>query len=404
MTEQETDVLIIGGGLIGASLLLALRGAGYRTLMIEAQPYSDTLRPDFDARTLALSPASATILDMLGLWPLLAEDTTAIDTIHVSEQFRFGTAQLNAKPHEPLGYVVELQVIHRALHRLLQPNQLLAPAQLIRLDAEQGLATVLYGQEERVIKTRLLVAADGGQSTVRRLTGLSVRTKNYNQHALVANIGLGRDHNQCAYERFTATGPLAMLPMTHRRAAMIWCMPPDEAQRLQALDERSFLRHLQRTFGYKLGRLVKAGHRTTFPLRQVTMPQKADWPLVFVGNAAQTLHPVAGQGFNLGLRDVAALAQCLIQNGIQPAALSAYVTMRHHDQTAVTRLTDGLIRVFGSRLPGLGTGRSFGLMVMNQSPFLKSLLSHYARGYAGIVPDLVCGIGLDKERADATDL
>lgn len=398
MTDQQVDILIIGGGLIGAALMLALVNKGLNCLLIEAQPLRTGLQDDFDARTLALSPASINILTMLGVWNGLGSKATAIKTIHVSEQFRFGTARLKATVNEVLGYVIELPIIQQAFNQRLNPDCFLAPAQLVELDREQGVATIQHGDKIQRIQAQLIVGADGGQSALRRLSGLSVTNNDYDHQALVTNIGLSRDHRHCAYERFTQQGPLAMLPLTQQRAALVWCLPPEQAQQLATVEEKQFLKQLQQSFGYKLGRFVKAGRREIFPLKKAVMPETVRWPLVFIGNAAQTLHPVAGQGFNLGLRDVAALAQCIIQLGLNPAMLTSYQAMRKADQTAIIGLTDGLIRLFNSRLPGLGLGRSLGLMMMDNIPLLKSILGHYARGYGGIVPDLACKIALDEER------
>lgn len=167
------------------------------------------------------------------------------------------------------------------------------------------------------------------------------------------------------------------------------------------MPESAFLTRLQQTFGYKLGRFIKVGRRAVYPLHQIVMPQTVHWPVIFVGNAAHTLHPVAGQGFNLGLRDMAALAQAILEKGITTAMVETYQHMRHHDQQAIVQFTDGLVRLFGSRLPGLGVGRSLGMMLMDNSPLLKSILAHYARGYAGVVPDLACGITLTEGVAHA---
>ncbi|MDX1836178.1 2-octaprenyl-6-methoxyphenyl hydroxylase [Legionella taurinensis] len=394
MVDEQVDILIVGGGLIGAALMLALANSPYRVLMIEALPYSTLLKDDFDTRTLALSPASVTILNMLKLWPSIAPDATSITTIHVSEQGRFATTRLQGGEDNPLGYVVPLQAIQRAVYPLLTPQQVAAPAKLISWDNDERLAVIDDGQGLRRITTQLLIAADGGQSTVRQLLNLPAHGKDYHQHAVIANIGLNRDHHHVAYERFTRNGPLALLPMTNRRSALVWCLPPAEAKAVSALPEPQFLRRLQQVFGYKLGRFIKVGERAVYPLKQIVMPETVQWPVIFVGNAARTLHPVAGQGFNLGLRDMAALAQVIVEQGINPAMVEQYQAMRLHDQQAIIHFTDGLVTLFGSRIPGLGAGRNLGMMVMDNAPLLKFILSHYARGYAGVVSDLACGITL----------
>ncbi|CEK09183.1 2-octaprenyl-6-methoxyphenyl hydroxylase [Legionella hackeliae] len=395
MTDKKVDILIVGGGLTGATLMLALAAKGFNTVLIDASRLSDKINADFDARSLALSPASVRILEMLNVWPLLRRNATAIHSIQVSDQHHFGATRLEGKPSNPLGYVVEIQYINQAIHQLLPHTAVLAPVQLQALDKENSVATISTATGTVNIHAQLIVAADGSESAVRRLLNLSAKKKDYGQQAIVANIGLARSHHNCAYERFTASGPLALLPMTENRASLVWAVAPEEAKRLLNLSEKEFLNTLQQAFGYRLGRLVRVGQRMIFPLRQVVMSKQGVWPFVFVGNAAHTLHPVAGQGFNLGLRDVAALAQCIIQRGLNPSMLQHYELMRQHDQRSIVNLTDGLIKIFTSRLPGLSLARNLGLIAVDNLPFLKRSLAYYARGFAGITPDLVCGIELD---------
>ncbi len=394
--EESIDILIVGGGLAGAALLLALANTGYRCLLIEAQCFSERISPDFDARTLALSPASIRILQMLNVWPLLQAHATAIEAIYVSEQAHFGGTRLYRKNEELLGAVLEMQHINQALHSLLDKDSILAPARLINWDNEKHIALVQQGEQTRQIKTRLLVAADGLNSMVRKLLNLPAEVKDYHQVALAANIGLSRSHANSAYERFTSMGPMAILPMSGQRSSLIWAMPPAAGQELMALDDRAFLSRVQTVFGYKLGRFLKAGKRHLFPLQQAIMPMQIQWPVVFVGNAAHTLHPVAGQGFNLGLRDVATLAQLIIEKGLNPPMLSHYQSMRRYDQTAISYFTDGLVELFTSPLPGVGLARRLGLMAMDNSPMLQKLLTYHARGFSGHVPDLACGIPLEQ--------
>lgn len=394
MADDTVDILIVGGGLAGAVLMLALANLGYRTLLVEAKPFSDRVQTDFDARSLALSPASVQILQMLQIWPLLQEHATAIESIHVSEQRHFGSAYLGGDKKTPLGFVVEIQHINQALHQLLNPQRIMAPAQLTAYDAAFGIATINNGVSQSTVHSRLVVAADGADSVVRQLCGLPAQLKDYNQSAIVANIGLARSHRHRAFERFTSSGPLALLPMTDQRASLVWALPPPEAGRLMLMDEDLFLNHLQRAFGYRLGRLLNVGRRVSYPLRQVIMPQCAVGSVVFVGNAAHTLHPVAGQGFNLGLRDVAMLVQCIVNHGLGDSMLRIYQESRHVDQTAMACFTDGLVELFISKLPGATIARGAGLIVLDNVPVLKNLLVRYARGFAGHIPDLVCGIPL----------
>lgn len=396
MAEQDVDILIIGGGLTGASLMIALRELGFSCLLIERKSFEDKISPDFDARSLALAPASVSILSMLGVWPLLQEHATPIQRIHVSDQHRFGSSRLHAEPHKPLGYVVEMQYINRALHQLLEPKQILAPATLTHLDMTQQEARFQTVTGEHRVRAKLIVAADGAESTVRSLCQMSATIKKYQQQAIVANIGLAKKHDYQAFERFTQDGPIALLPMPGDKMSLVWAMSPQQAQELLAVDDKAFLTQLQQAFGYRLGRFIKVGARSSFPLQQLLMHQQIKWPVVFVGNAAHTLHPVAGQGFNLGLRDVATLAQCIAQQGLNKAMLDTYFKLRQSDQRLIINFTNGLINLFTSRLPGIGLARDLGLILLDNSAFLKNCLSRYAQGYSGIIPDLVCQIALDK--------
>ncbi len=397
---RKVDLLIIGGGLTGATLLLAMQRLGYSTLLLEASSFEDKIDPDFDARSLALSPATQKVLNTLGVWSYLQDFAVPIDLIHVSDQHRFGASRLTGAPNSPLGYVVEMQYINSALHRLLPVKQLMTPATLVALDQENRIATITTPDGEVQIQAKLIVAADGARSAVRSICQLPAKTKDYHQQAIVANIGLDKPHEYKAYERFTKHGPIAMLPMQGKKMSLVWANPTDKAERLMVLSDAAFLSELQKNFGYRLGRFVKVGKRFTYPLKQVLMPKQAQWPVVFVGNAAHTLHPVAGQGFNLGVRDVAALAQSIKIWGLNPEMLNHYIQSRTHDQKVITRFTDGLIHLFNSRVPGIGIARNMGLIALDTIPALKNLLARYAQGYGGVIPDLVCEIALDTQEVD----
>lgn len=394
MADEQVDVLIVGGGLTGAALMLALVGMGLRIRLVEAHGFNERISTNFDARTLALAPASMRILQMLGVWPQLLTHATPISSIHVSQTQRFGRALMNYSADNPAGFVVEMQHINSTLHHLLEYKNIIAPATLVSLDCQSGRAVIKEQEAEHTITAGLVVAADGARSTVRQLAGLPVNLKNYHQQAIVANIAINRSHHNRAWERFTATGAIALLPMSDNRLALVWALPPNDASQLMAMTDSDFLKQLQQAFGYRPGRFIKVGKRSMYPLQQAIMPKQTAWPLVFVGNAAHSLHPVAGQGFNLGLRDVAVLAQCINQYGLNADMLSHYQAMREYDQTAIIHLTDGLIQAFTSSLPGLGMLRGLGLLAFDNSGLLQTALTHHARGFSGVVPDLVCGITL----------
>lgn len=384
---EDVDVLVVGGGIVGSVLMRALPSS-LRTLLLDDKPISFA-REAFDARSIALSQSSIQVLKMLEIWPFLEKKYTPIRGVHVSEQGRFGHARLS-REGEALGAIVEMFVLSEAC--ALRSSSLLAPARLLDYNSETRCATVQIGSKERIIRTRLIVGADGANSSLRACCELPLIEKDYHQQALVANIGLQRSHRFWAYERFTSHGPLAMLPMTDNRAALIWVNSLERSALLQQLAEEDFLKALQAAFGYRLGRFVKLGQRTLYPLFQRVMPKKVHGSAVFIGNAAHTLHPIAGQGLNLGLRDAAMLAQCMIEFGATEDALRHYERARVNDEEVIIGSTDALIRLFGAKIPGLSTARGLGLLMLDNSTFLKALVSRYASGYGGVVPDLVCGI------------
>lgn len=398
MINKKIDIVIVGGGLIGATLLLALANKGYEILLIDNRPLGEKIQPPLDVRTLALSPASIRIAERINIWPLLREEATPIHSIHVSDQYHFGTTRLERKTGDSLGYVVEIQQINQALYQLINKDQILAPSQIISLELTKKLLTVKVNEKELTIQAKLIIAADGTDSKIRDLVGLKAKEKNYNQYAIVANIELARGHGNQAFERFTLSGPLALLPMRENKMSLVWAVSPEKAKQLMGMEKQKFLQILQIEFGYRVGKFIDLGQRGVFPLRQVIMPCQTKWPIVFVGNASHTLHPVAGQGFNLGLRDVAALAQCILSFGLQPSMLQQYESMRYTDQSIITKFTDLLIKVFTSQVPGISFARNIFLLVVDNSSFLKRQLSTYARGFGGLVSDLISGIDLPEER------
>jgi 2-octaprenyl-6-methoxyphenol hydroxylase len=397
VTNLDVDILIVGGGLIGGLLMLALESTNINCLLIDRKPLSNKIDADFDARSIALSTASVRILKNLNVWPLIAEHAAVINSIHVSEKGRFGNTKFQSDAFESLGYVVEMQHLNKAMYELLNFDKVLTGAILESFDKNINTATVKTKANKLSIKAKLIVAADGADSNMRNFCDLNCQIKDFQQHALIANIGLARDHKNIAYERFTKSGPLALLPMLNKRASLVWSLSPSEATKLMNMSDLEFLKKLELTFGYRLGKLIKVGQKAIYPLRQVIMPQTFEGSVVFIGNAAHTLHPVAGQGFNLGLRDVATLAQCIVQYGLENDVLKHYQKLRLHDQKAIKLITDGLITLFTKKIPGLGLARGLGLITLDNSSQLKQLFTSYTRGFIGLSPDLVCGIPLDLE-------
>lgn len=395
----KKDILIIGGGLTGATLLYALLKQGYDACLVDTHALHCDARESFDARTLALSPATKNIFYTLGLWEKIAEQITPIESIHVSQLGNFGATRFHAQPDNPLGYVCEMDWLGKSIYQQLPSQCLIAPAQLVSIDKDKNLAVIQRksDQETIVIQAQCVVGADGGFSSLRRMLGGVASIKKYPQQAIVANIGLKRDHACTAYERFTQNGTIALLPISRCKSALIWCVPEKDAQTYLSMSDDVFLRELQRQFGYRLGRLVRVGARSSFPLHEIIMPQAIDWPYVFIGNAAHTMHPVAGQGFNLGLRDVATLVQCIVQEGLEAKMLERYRAMRQTDQRIIIGLTDGLVKLFANQTYGFSSLRGLGLLAFDVLPGVRELFGYYARGFGGRVADLTSGIPLRRD-------
>jgi 2-octaprenyl-6-methoxyphenol hydroxylase len=407
----ECDVLIVGGGAVGSALACALAELPLDVVLVEALETAKLEQPSFDQRTTALANGSQKILSGLGVWPALKGHTEAIRTIHVSERGRFGAARIDAD-HEgvaALGYTVENAALGRALwERLSRAPRLtiIAPARVTRLTtAVEEVSAVIEPSAQRV-RARLVVAADGARSALRDSLGVAVEEHDYAQRALIFNCVTEVPLAGRAFERFTTNGPIAFLPLTGGRAAVIWTLPAAHAERIAALGVDEFRAELQAAFGYRLGRMGRIGERHIHALTRIkSAPQPAE-RAVLIGDAALRLHPVAGQGLNLALRDVATLAEVIADalEGARAAGLSAdvgaaavldrYRGWRAADQRRVSGFTHGLISLFGETALGFGIGRGLGLMAFDLLPGAKALLARQTMGRAGRLPRLARGLRL----------
>jgi len=402
---KEVDVAVVGGGMVGASFALALQATKLRTLLIEGVPPDSASQPSFDERTTALGNGSRQIFESLGVWKSMALEAAAIRSIHVSDAGRFGVARLDAQEQgvDAFGYVVPNRVIGRVLWQALRsaPNLTIAmPAKVEsaqRRDDGVILDIINDGVREQV-RAAVAVAADGAGSVLRSSAGIQARTEDYEQVAIVVNGATDRANSGEAFERFTPTGPLAVLPTAGGGYTVVWAVRPDKAQELVALDDAAFAAQLMAAFGWRAGRWVKVGKRHPYPLALSRAEETVAGRVVLIGNAAQALHPVAGQGFNLGLRDAATLAEMLAASVSAPdfdELLARFAAWRAEDRRGVTRFTDGLVKLFGSELPGLGLVRNFGLLLFDLSPSAKRALSRVSWGFAGRMPRLARGLPLE---------
>jgi len=404
-SQLEVDVAIVGGGMVGASLAAALAGGGRRLLLIESIPFGAAGQPSFDERTTALGNASRRIFEGLGVWDRIAPEAAAIRSIHVSDAGRFGFARLNAAEQgiDAFGYVVANRCIGAALLRALSAApelSLQVPARIedLAVTSECVRFSVLnQSGAASAVRSRLLVAADGAHSQVRAASGIAADVVDYRQVAVVANVAIDRPHEDRAFERFTRCGPLAVLPRHDGGVAVIWACAPQQARELLALDERSYLSHLQAQFGWRAGRFVRAGHRSSYPLKLTRAMAGTAARTVLIGNAAQSLHPVAGQGFNLGLRDAAILAEVIAATGGDvgaPAVLRQFIEWRARDRRGVVGFTDRLIRLFGDSRPGVALLRNLGLIAFDLTPPAKDALARVSAGFGGPTPRLARGLPL----------
>ena len=404
--HRQAEVLINGGGMIGLSLGVALAGAGVETVVLEKADPAAILEAAFDGRVSAITHGSRQALTAIGLWDDIAPSAEAILEIRVTD----GDSPLflhfdhRAVGDEPFGHIVENRHTRQALYAAAekQPRlQLIAPCRLRTL--ERGPAGVMAELEDgRRIAARVAVAADGRDSAWRRDAGITVTSWAYAQTGIVCTVAHERPHRGVAQERFLAAGPFAILPMTDdpvhgHRSSLVWTERADLAPSIMALGEAGFAAEMARRFGDYLGRLEVVGGRWSFPLGLSHATRYSDTRLVLVGDAAHAIHPISGQGLNLGLRDVAALAEVLVDArrlGLDigaPDVIDRYERWRRFDTAMLLAVTDGLNRLFSNDIAPIRLVRDLGLAAVNQAPPLKSFFMRHAMGAIGDLPRLARG-------------
>lgn len=414
---NSTDIAIIGGGMVGAALaaLLAAACDAWQITLIETFPLpaADTPlhQPSFDARSTAIAAGSAELLQQAGVWAALQLHATAIRQVHVSERGHAGGTVIDRRDlrAEALGYVIPNAWIGNVLLCHLQtcPNvRLLAPAQVRQLQPLAGgtrLRIAAAAGAETHIDCQLAVIADGAQSPLRQALGIATDVFDYGQTAIIANVAFDLPHRGIAYERFTEQGPLALLPLGERdqarECALVWTHPRAAADAVLALDDSAFLQALQARVGYRLGQCVRVGRRDSYPLQRILACEQVRSGIAVMGNAAHFLHPVAGQGFNLALRDCAALAQQLARaraagQGLgQLAVLQAYVQQQARDQQLTVGGSDLLTRLFSNASLPLAALRALGFIGLELVPAAKHWLSLQSMGQGGRKIDLHTAAG-----------
>lgn len=401
---QDYDVVIVGAGMVGASFALALlhdNPTPPRVLLVEASELrgaASPAQPGFDMRSTVLSASSVAYFVTLRLWPALATAAEPIRQIHVSDQGHLGSVRMRAEDEgvEALGHVVENAVLGQALNAALlsQPALTLrAPAQVLQLHPQPGGMGITLRQDGRdtQLSSALVVLAEGGRSGLCAQLGIGHREASYEQSAVIANVAFTRPHQGTAWERFTAKGPLALLPLGNHggqpRAALVWTHPAGDSEHMLSLPDTAFLQQLQRDFGHRAGRFTRVGKRFSYPLALQVADEQIRPGLVLLGNVAHALHPVAGQGFNLALRDALALAgnvRASLAQGFSPgsyARLNAYRAAVSDDQSLTIAFSDYMTRLFSSTSPTLALLRKAGMASIDLVPPLRRRFSRQAMGF-----------------------
>lgn len=407
--STNADIAIAGGGVVGAlaALMLSKRLPQQRITLIDAAALDAQ-----DPRTLALAYKTQQLFAQEGLWQgQAAKHAAAIEHIHVSDRGGAGSSTLHAPKQkvEALGYVVGAQYIQQDLMAACREQSninWLSETRVAGVQQHQDQVELsLQGKSAGALSARLLIAADGANSTTREQLGIQLQRTDYNQVALIANIELDKHHQQWAWERFTESGPIALLPRQGREVALVWCVSAEDAPALSALDDDAFIRQVQKAFGYRAGRFLKVKDRASYPLSLLLAERTVHHRAVVLGNACHTLHPIAGQGYNLGVRDVQSLVRTLTQGSSEDPGnyqqLLDYEEDRADDYKRIVGLTDGLVRVFSNKYPPLVAGRNLALLALRGCPLFNYPLARLAMGYRaqGTLPVATQGAERDNTGA-----
>ncbi|HSS46632.1 MAG TPA: FAD-dependent monooxygenase [Burkholderiales bacterium] len=374
MPPESAAIVIVGGGPVGAALALALRASSHSVLLLEARETTAN-----DPRPLALSHGSRLILERLKVWSAVKTPTPILN-IHISQRGGFGSSRLTAQEADvpALGYVVSYAELQSALQQALHGLEYLTGANVVRIEADENAVSAEFTHRgsTRKISAELLVLADGGRG-MEGVNGIKLREKDYHQCAVVTQVKTELPHRNMAFERFTPQGPVALLPFGEQ-FALVWATAPEDAGELLKFDDTAFLQRLHEHFGDRLGKFVAAAKRASFPLKLKYAADPTAQRVVILGNAAQTLHPVAGQGFNLGLRDAWELSEVILRTATQQLdtaeMLNAYRQRRKLDRGGGIFFTDMLLRIFSNDLAPLRAARGMALTALDVLPAAKRFL------------------------------
>ncbi len=404
--SPDYDVVIVGAGMVGASLACALSSSmatsNLRIAIIESVTLSNDQQPSYDDRGLTLSASSKRILEQIDVWQQVQAYATPIKKIHVSEQGRFGFTRLSADEvgRNELGNIVIARALGQALHKQMASYknvELICPAELkhFKRNNEMMELEITESGQTRIISAGLLVGADGSRSLVRRLADINTKEKDFKQTAIVANVTTQKPNNATAFERFTPHGPVALLPIDKNRSVLVFTVNRNNAEYYLAMSDELFIKEIENEFGRRLGYIGQVGQRRSYPLFFIEALEQYQQQLVLLGNAAHSIHPNAAQGFNLGLRDVAGLAECIftgLKKGYDISditILEDYVALRQKDQKRIMRLSNKLASIFYNEYPVLSSARNAAMLLLDVIPELKKSFMQTTMGLAGIQPRLV---------------
>ena len=408
--NYKFDIAIVGGGLVGSSLAIALAttlsSSSYKIALIDSQPLANIKlnANSLDGRSIALALSSKKMLDVLGLWDGLQEHATAIKNIHISDQGRFGATRLNSERYEveSFGYLVPADHLIQSLNNQVDRLENVTRIQPYKVSSIENKNdhVILQQDDGDTVEAALLIAADGANSFIRKALGIGVEEKQYQQSAIVGSVECEQAHNHTAYERFTEEGPLALLPREGNRCGFIWMNPTVTAETHLALSETDFIHKLQEAFGYRLGHFQSVSKRFAYPLALLMSEQRIQQRVVLIGNAAQTLHPIAGQGFNLALRDIAELVELLSAHDLNHAdldnLLAQYADKRQPDIEKTIRFTDRLNFLFNADYPVLKQSRGLGLAMLGAIPVLEERIVKQNLGESGSDASLLKGVAVNS--------
>lgn len=402
--SRDYDVVIIGAGMVGASLACALAPSGLRIAIIEAVTLKNDYQPSYDDRGLTLSPSSKRILKHIGVWQNVLPAINPIKKIHISEQGRFGFTHLDASQthNKELGYVVVARSLGQALHKKISSFEnitLICPAELKSFkQSEEGMSVeISHSGRSELITSGLLVGADGSQSLVRRLAAINIKEHDFKQTAIVANVSTQKPNQATAYERFTHHGPVALLPIDKNRSVLVFTVATENAGRYMSMTDTQFINAVETEFGRRLGKFEQVGQRRSYPIMFIEALEQYQQQLILLGNAAHSIHPNSAQGFNLGLRDVAGLAECVfeaIEKGLDVDDISIlvnYISLRLPDQKRVMRFTNRIASSFYNKNPLLIPARNLAMLMLDTLPVVKESFIQQAMGIAGLQPRVVRG-------------